>query len=70
MFDPAFPNSVISDNLGRCAAMTLPKSDDDLPMYRCTGEGTRRREGRLVCEAHSRELANLYCSDGRDERDR
>jgi hypothetical protein len=49
MFDPAFPNSVISDNTGRCVAMTVPQFDGDLPMYRCVRVGTREIDGRLVC---------------------
>jgi hypothetical protein len=63
MFDPAFPNSTASDNTGRCAAMTLPKFHGDLPMYRCTGEGMRRRLGRLVCETHSRKLKIRFCDE-------
>jgi hypothetical protein len=38
MFDPAFPNSVVSDNAGRSVAMTVPQFDGDL---RCP----RRDEG-------------------------
>jgi hypothetical protein len=63
MFDPAFPNSVVSDNTGRCAAMTLPKFKDGLPMYRCTGEGTRQRSGRMVCETHSSKLKIRFCDE-------
>ena len=62
MFDPAFPNSVISDNTGRCVAMTVPQFDD-LPVYRCVSVGTRVVDGRLVCEAHSHRLAAIRFHD-------
>jgi len=41
MFDPAFPNSVVSDNTGRCVAMVVPRHDGDLPAYRCVRVGVR-----------------------------
>jgi hypothetical protein len=63
MFDPAFPNSTASDNTRRCAAMTLPRFEGDLPMYRCTSEGARQRAGRLVCEGHSRKLKIRFCDE-------
>jgi len=62
MFDDLlFPNSKVSDNTGRCSAMTMPQYVDDLPMYRCTRVGTVQRAGRLVCETHSRKLKIRFC---------
>jgi hypothetical protein len=52
MFDPAFPNSVVSDNTGRCVAMVVPQRDGDLPAYRCVRVGVREIDGKLVCAAH------------------
>jgi hypothetical protein len=66
MFDPAFPNSVVSDNTGRCVAMTVPQFDGDLPAYRCVGVGVREIDGRLVCEAHSHRLAAIRFHDQPD----
>jgi hypothetical protein len=63
MFDPAFPNSVVSDNTGRCVAMTVPQHDGDLPAYRCVRVGTQEIDGRLVCEAHSHRLAAIRFHD-------
>jgi len=64
MFDPAFPNSVVSDNTGRCVAMTVPQFDGDLPAYRCVRVGVREIDGRLVCEAHSHRLAAIrFCDE-------
>jgi len=61
MFDPAFPNSIPSDNTGRCVAMT--QFDGDLPMFRCVRVGTLHIDGRLVCEAHSHRLAAIRFYD-------
>jgi hypothetical protein len=64
MFDPAFPNSVVSDNVGRCVAMVVPQRDSDLPAYRCVRVGVREIDGRLVCEAHGRRLAAIrFCDE-------
>ena len=63
MFDPAFPNSVISDNTGRCVAMVVPRYDGDLPPYRCVRVGVREIDGKLVCAAHGRRAAAIRFSD-------
>ena len=61
MFDPAFPNSVVSDNTGRCVAMVVP---GDLPAYRCVRVGVREIDGKLVCVAHGRRLAAIrFCDE-------
>jgi hypothetical protein len=52
MFDPAFPNSVTSDNTCRCVAMVVPQRDGDLPAYRCVRVGVREIDGKLVCAGH------------------
>ena len=64
MFDPAFPNSVVSDNTGRCVAMVVPRYAGDLPMYRCVRVGVREIDGRLVCAAHGGRLAVIrFCDE-------
>jgi ferric iron reductase protein FhuF len=64
MFDPAFPNSIVSDNAGRCVAMTVPQFDGDLPMYRCVSVGTLLLDRRLVCEAYRHRLPAIrFCDD-------
>jgi hypothetical protein len=63
MFDPAFPNSVVSDNTGRCSAMTMPQHAGDLPPYRCVRVGVREIDGRLVCAAHGGRLAVIRFCD-------
>jgi hypothetical protein len=64
MFDPdtLFRNPRVSDNTGRCSAMTMPQYAGDLPPYRCVRVGTLEIDGRLVCPAHGRRLAAIrYC---------
>jgi hypothetical protein len=55
MFDPdtLFRNPRVSDNTGRCSAMTMPQY-----------VGTMQIDGRLVCAAHGRRLAAIrYCDE-------
>jgi hypothetical protein len=64
MFDSAFPNSVVSDNTGRCVAMVVPRHDGDLPAYRCVRVGVREIDGKLVCAAHGRRVAAIrFCDE-------
>jgi len=58
------PDAGLADTLaGRCEAMTLPRYAGDLPPYRCTREAGADRNGRRVCEAHSRTLHRLAFYD-------
>ena len=68
MFDPAFPNSVVSDNTGRCVAMVVPQRDGDLPMYRCVGEGTLHVHISAVRKALGPDRAMLKTVSGRGYR--
>ena len=63
MFDPAFPNSAVSDNTGRCVAMVVPRHDGDLPAYRCVRIGVWEIDGKLVCAAHGRGVAAIRFYD-------